>query len=78
MNLIQLGVVIGGLLTIAIGLLGTVLFLSVLFSLPVMWLWNWLMPVIFGLKTITMWQAWGLNVLCGLLFKSNVRNTNEE
>lgn len=33
----------------------------------VMWLWNWLMPVIFGLPTLTFWQAVGLVVLCRLL-----------
>jgi hypothetical protein len=36
-----------------------------------MWLWDWLMPHLFGLKEITLFQAWGLNFLCGLLFKSH-------
>ncbi len=40
----------------------------ILFSLPVMWLWNWLMPDLFGLQQITIWQALGLSVLCSLLF----------
>ena len=31
-------------------------------------LWNWLMPGIFGLPGITIWQAFGLAFLCGLLF----------
>jgi hypothetical protein len=30
------------------------------------------MPTIFGLKEITVFQAWGLSALCGLLFKSNI------
>ena len=38
-------------------------------GLFVMWLWNWLMPVIFGLGAITYWQGWGISFLCGLLFK---------
>jgi hypothetical protein len=42
---------------------------ALLISLPVLWLWNWLMPVIFGLKTITWIQALGLSILCGMLFK---------
>lgn len=29
-------------------------------SLPTMWLWNWLCPVIFGLPKIGFWQALGL------------------
>ena len=31
-------------------------------------LWNWLMPVIFGLHAITYWQALGLLVLGKILF----------
>lgn len=34
----------------------------------VMWLWNWLMPALFGLVTITYWQALGLLTLVRLLF----------
>ena len=36
----------------------------------VMLLWNWLMPAIFGLITISFWQALGILVLCRLLFGS--------
>jgi hypothetical protein len=36
----------------------------------VMSLWNWLMPVIFGLTTITFWQAIGLFVLSKIFFGS--------
>ena len=32
-------------------------------------LWNWLMPTIFGLRTITYWQALGLMVLSWILFR---------
>jgi hypothetical protein len=39
-----------------------------LFSLLVFLLWNWLMPVIFGLTTITFIQAFGLLVLSKILF----------
>ena len=38
-------------------------------ALPTMWLWNWLMPTIFGLIKISGWQALGINVLSGILFK---------
>ncbi len=34
----------------------------------VMLLWNWLMPEIFGLKTLSYWQAWGVLVLSCILF----------
>jgi hypothetical protein len=31
-------------------------------------LWNWLLPPLFGWRTITFWQAFGLLVLCRILF----------
>jgi len=34
----------------------------------VMHLWNWLLPPLFGWKTLTFWQALGLLVLCRVLF----------
>jgi hypothetical protein len=33
-----------------------------------MWLWNWLMPNIFGLTTISYWQALGLMILSSCFF----------
>ena len=39
-----------------------------LFSLLVFLLWNWLMPAIFGLTTITFIQAFGLLILSKILF----------
>ncbi|MGH9679648.1 MAG: hypothetical protein ACRD4Y_06830 [Candidatus Acidiferrales bacterium] len=38
------------------------------FGFVSMHLWNYLMPAIFGLRTITFWQAVGLLVLGRLLF----------
>ncbi len=38
------------------------------FSFVVMSLWNWLMPVVFGLRTIGFWQALGLLILSRILF----------
>ncbi len=34
----------------------------------VMFLWNHLLPPLFGLKALTFWQAGGLLLLCRLLF----------
>lgn len=39
-----------------------------LFALAIMLLWNWLIPDIFGLGTISYWQAVGLLALSKLLF----------
>ena len=59
-----------------IGGLGLIVFLSFLLSLPVMLLWDAVMPGIFpGLHEITWLQAWGLSLLCGLLFKSNTSSS---
>lgn len=38
------------------------------FGAAIMLLWNWLMPVIFGLGTLCYWQALGLLLLARLLF----------
>ena len=46
-------------------------------GIVIMWLWNWLMPVIFGLATITYLQGAGLAALCGLLFKSTSTTSKE-
>lgn len=42
---------------------------AIVAAVPVTLLWNWLVPDLFGLKAIEIWQAWGLVVLAGLLFK---------
>ena len=46
--------------------------ISAILALPVMFLWNLVIPQIFGLPEVTWMQAWALSLLCGLLFKSNV------
>ena len=38
------------------------------FGTAVLYLWNWLIPNLFGLHAITYWQAIGLLCLCWLLF----------
>ena len=42
--------------------------IAILFGYIIMWLWNWLMPDIFGLTTITYWQAVGLFILAKIIF----------
>jgi hypothetical protein len=50
--------------------LGMIAIVIVLLGYPLMLLWNWLMPVLFKLPEITLWQAIGLNLLSTILFKS--------
>ena len=45
-----------------------ILIVGLLFALPVMWIWNAVIPSIFGLPTIGFGQAMGLVVLAKLLF----------
>ena len=55
-----------------VGIVGIV-FLSFLLSWPVMWLWNnALVGAVIGVNEVSWVQAWGISVLFGLLFKSNV------
>jgi len=51
--------------------LGVIALLGILLGLPLQLLWNWLMPTIFNLPTITFWQAMGLNIMTSILFKDN-------
>ncbi|MBV7267968.1 hypothetical protein [Winogradskyella luteola] len=41
--------------------------LAILFGFVIMWLWNWLMPMIFGLTTLTFWEAVGVFILFKIL-----------
>jgi len=50
-----------------LGLIGAIA-LAFLFGYVVVWLWNWLMPELFGLKIITFWQAVGLIILARIIF----------
>lgn len=47
----------------------SVIIVALLTALPVYLLWNWLMPEIFGLTTLTFIQALGLSMLAACLFK---------
>jgi hypothetical protein len=59
------------LVALVVGMFVFVIIGTLLCALPVMLLWNYLMPGLFGLSTISFWQALGLSALCGLLFKSS-------
>ncbi len=57
-------VIAGWILLGAIAIVG----IAILFGYIIMSLWNWLMPDIFGLTTITYWQAVGLFILAKIIF----------
>lgn len=55
---------------VVLGLVTAIVF-GFVFGIVVKALWNWLMPELFGLKTITYWQAFGLVILGHLLVGSS-------
>ena len=57
--------IIGAIVIIAV----TVVVSALLTALPVYYLWNWLMPEVFGLATLTFIEALGLSMLAACLFK---------
>jgi hypothetical protein len=56
-------------LTVVTALVSAALGLAMAF--PTMWLWNLIIPGIFGLKAISWTEALCLYVLCNLLFNSS-------
>jgi hypothetical protein len=65
----KLVVIIGAVIFAVIG----ILFFSFLCSWPVYMLWNYcLVGAVAGVNEVSWLQAWGLAVLCGLLFKTTV------
>lgn len=53
------------------GVLIIAFLIDLLLAWPFMLLWNWLMPMIFGLTTLTFWQSFGLMLLASFLFKNS-------
>ncbi len=52
---------------VLIGLLVAIVALIV-FTFVFMWIWNLVMPDVFGVKQITPWQALGILILASILF----------
>lgn len=65
---------------LGLGAIVLIVIVGALLALPVMWLWNGVMPNLFVagvVKPIDFWNAWGLLILCGLLFKSSVSSSSK-
>ena len=69
-----------------LAILGMLLFIAIGGGI-VRYLWNWLLPPLFGWREITFWQALGVLALCRILFggsgwhgsaRSNARRRMEE
>jgi hypothetical protein len=52
--------------------IGMLIVIAVFMAWPTQWLWNnALIGAIDGLNPIGFWQALGINVLCGILFRNS-------
>ena len=60
-----------------IGIIVFVALFGLLLAFPIKWCWNYTIPAIFGLHTITWGQAWCLNFLTGCFFKATQTNNNK-
>lgn len=65
-----------------LAVLAVILLIALMFISPwiEMMLWNWVMVDLFAMPTVTFWQMFGLNWLCGLLFRrsSNVSTSKSK
>ena len=59
-----------------VGVFAVIAGLGLFLAFPLKWCWNYVMPYLFELKTITWGQAWCLHFVCGLLLKSTQTNNN--
>ena len=62
-----------------VGFVFLLVILAVLAALPTWLLWNWLVPDITkgALTEVTFWQAFGINLLAGILFKSSASGKSD-
>lgn len=54
------------------------LLFGLIYSAIIMWIWNAVIVVLFGLPFISYWQAFGLYILCNILFKNTTNVRSED
>lgn len=60
--------VVGGILLMVVWAFAA----ACIFVVPAWLLWNWLVPVIFGLPEVSLLQCLGLMLLSGMLFRPKI------
>ena len=55
---------------LSVGVIVFLAFVALIGAIPTYFLWNWLMPNLFGLPQLTFWQAWGIFWLASVLLKN--------
>jgi hypothetical protein len=59
-----------------VAVLGSMIAFALLLSIPTWLLWNGcLVDAVAGVREIGLLQALGLNILCGILFKSTIKKS---
>lgn len=70
-------VIVTGWLNAAIYMIGYSAITGIIIVLPTFAVWNWVMPAVFGLPHINLFQAWGLIFLSGLFLRTRVSFAGE-
>jgi hypothetical protein len=61
-----------------LGVIFVVALVSFLYGAILMWLWNAVIVVVFAAPALSYWQAYGICIICNLLFKSSKVPTKKE
>lgn len=59
--------VVGTLIGKTFAMMAMIVLMGMIFTFPVLWLWNGMMPDLFGLPSLTFWQTFGLCVMVRLI-----------
>lgn len=70
-------VIVASWLTAAIYVIGHSAITGIVVVLPTFLVWNWVMPAVFELPRISIFQAWGLIFLSGLFLRTRVSFAGE-
>ena len=61
-----------------LGVIFMALIFSFIYGAILMWLWNMIIVAMFGAPILSYWQAYGICIICSILFKdSNVSAKKE-
>lgn len=52
--------------------------IAIIIGFPIKWLWNWIMPNVFGLPEISFWMALGIALLISILFGGVIKVNNKK
>jgi len=63
---------------ILLGAFLLVIIVTIIFAYPVMLLWNWLCPYLFGLPTMTFWQTLGFTLMIRLIIPSKTTTNSNK